>query len=154
MSTIQTTHSVVTLYCQYCGNILFRTEAIFGKRIKVIHKCSICGNYREYVFNTPIDRFFLRIGFFTNPLYAPLPSGPAAILGIIALPIWYGSFLVFNLLMNFVYMPVGIFSNNRKIKESMQRFFRNNDKQDIEKILSDKIKEFSITEQSRTNYHV
>ena len=117
MQNLRVTIRSNTEQCEQCFSQYNHHYMYFGKRIKVISTCPSCQHERKFSKLNIIHRFFLRIGFFTNPFYLPNPDW-FVFLFFFMLPMWYGMFLMTNLFVNLIYFPVGIFINNIKIKKS------------------------------------
>jgi hypothetical protein len=103
--------------CEQCRALFNHHFMYFGKRVRVTSICPSCQYERKFSKLNNIDRFFLRIGFFTNPFYLPHPDW-YIFLFFFMLPLWYGMFLMTNLFVNLIYFPIGVFYNNIKIFKS------------------------------------
>jgi alpha-tubulin suppressor-like RCC1 family protein len=110
-----------TNYCVYCKFPIDDHFMYIGKEIRVSRQCPNCKQINEYPTLHFVDRFLLRIGFYTNPFYLPTPEW-FVFLFFFLIPIWYGGVFVSFVVLNLLGWPIVVFLNNIAIHQSIRRY--------------------------------
>lgn len=110
-----------TNYCVYCKFPIDSHFMHIGKEIRVSRECPNCKQNNEYPTLNFIDRFLLRIGFYTNPFYLPTPEW-FVFLFFFLIPVWYGMAFAAFVFLNFLGWPIVVFLNNISIHQSIRRY--------------------------------
>lgn len=115
--------------CPYCNNKAKNSFLFMGKRLFTNRKCSSCQRIIEYPLLQKSEQIFLRLGFFSNPIYLP------NIHVIENVPFKWKMFLIpfaifFNTLLNVIYLPFGLIRNNIVISRSKNRYFNGYERND------------------------
>jgi TPR repeat protein len=122
--------------CKFCNFPITNPGLYPGKKIMINRYCPECHSNNTFALLNKQDQTFLRMGFFSNPLYPISPhhlKGVPLKFSLIVFPLS----VFFNFVANIVYMPFGLIYNNIQIKKALKEFYASYKDQDTNLILID-----------------
>lgn len=132
----------LSFHCKFCDFPISNPGFFPGKKLMINRYCPHCFSLNSFPFLSAPDRKFLRVGFFSNPLY-PLFPRPNKGMGASFSLTLYPLEVILNFSLNILYMPLGLIINNITIAKSNKVFYKGYAEKNPEVIYLDMLRQKS-----------